>query len=179
MNKIIIYYLTAPLFFVSLIFNYHFLYKKQSLEIFNNKEIKIKEQSEEEEEEITNIPWTYTWKGVICSLLISALISIIIADNMVFEQDILVKGNIIIYFILFLFPLEVLISPFVLALKKFGKRSYFQRLPKVYSASKIFIDFIISAFFLHDITVICSFRELVIDRLNICSKIKKNKINYN
>ena len=36
-----------------------------------------------------------------------------------------------------------LLSPFVLALKKFGKRSYFQRLPKVYSKCKMIADSIV------------------------------------
>ena len=47
------------------------------------------------------------------------------------------------YFSFFLIIFTIL-SPFVLAFKKFGKRSYFQRLPKVYSKCKIITDSITS-----------------------------------
>ena len=79
MNKKVIISLTLSFFFISfLIFSYHFLYKKQSLEVKSEKEEEESEEKEEEEEEITDIPWTYTWKGEVCSLSICIIASLII-----------------------------------------------------------------------------------------------------
>ena len=130
---------------------------QESLEVKEEEkkeESKFEQQQEEEKkgekEEITSIPWTYSWKGAICSFLISLFISLIISLLASSLCDRKIKGAsgdsnnilpfIFLYSILYLVPFETLISPFVLAIKKFGKRNYFQRLPKVYSTCKIVID---------------------------------------
>ena len=50
---------------------------KEKKEEFKSEEKETKEESESKEE-IIDIPWTYTWKGEVCSLSTSVIISLII-----------------------------------------------------------------------------------------------------
>ena len=126
-----------------------------------------KEEKEKKEETTEKLPWIYSWKGENCSLVASTIISLIVAltlyitkyiknkEKIKIINDIIknkyekvkningIKENLVIFFFYFLFSLlifEDIISPFVLALKKFGKRNYFQRLLKLYSKRKMIID---------------------------------------
>ena len=110
------------------------------------------EKKKEEKEEITNIPWTYTWKGevypLLATIIISFIVSFIISWKRISKDSKDEKKIRIFISTFFLYPpffliAFTIISPFILTLKKFGKRSYFRRLPKVYSICKIIIDIII------------------------------------
>ena len=53
------------------------------------------EEKEGEKEEITSIPWTYTWKGEILSLLLSSVVSYILVNFIIKENILKNKANII------------------------------------------------------------------------------------
>ena len=60
----------------------------------------------------------------------------------------------ILFYLPFFLIIFILLSPFVLTFKKFGKKSYFRRLPKVYSKCKIITDSIIFVIVLIYIVII-------------------------
>ena len=169
MNGKTILLLTISLFFTSF-FNYHFLYKKQSLEVKSEEEeeeeeeeeVKSEEEQQKENEE-TSVPWLLTWKGEVLSLSIS--IVIYISSKLFFRKNIekvrnsspMIQKNTFIFlknFTVNSLPLpailifEVLISPLLFAFKKFRKEKYHQRLKRMFSIFKITIISIIIFFLL-------------------------------
>ena len=142
--------------------------KEKAKEEIKSKE---KEKEKEKEEEITDIPWLYNWKGELLFFITSAVIALIVSliaimtsedkidevanKNKLTEDfsyytithgDNKQKFQITVFFILFsifFFIFEVLVSPFIIAFKKIGKKSYFQCLLKTLSLRRLITDVLI------------------------------------
>ena len=145
--------------------------KKEEEKKEENK-VKSEEKQEEKEEEkegkITDILWSYNWKGTLCVLVVCSIISAIIsaflsAISVKCKGGLLCKGDLFKDFFqsyagIFVFIFEFIFYPFALTIKKFGKKNIFQNLrkvlPKLYSILKIIIDIIAAATFFRSIIIL-------------------------